>query len=288
MPLTSSKRGFTLIELLVVVAIIALLVSMLLPSLTRARMQAERVKCASNLRQVGVAVNLYAVQYNEYPLAYLPVKVNQIVDGDPIRGNWFTFYGQGHYWTQLLKEGRYISGPAVGCPADSPGYVFEGWHAGDDQLDNHYYYAGTLSGGASVYETTPGNFLLIENQKQQWWPAGSGYQPQANSIMPDSNVRKATKGVRSLAICPTLMITPWGTQGGIFREPHGRQEANTWWFGAAATTTSAYDRNMLYNDGHVESRRIPGNVSYASASDKPCPWLKTRISGSMPLSVRPE
>jgi len=63
---TLRPGGFTLIELLVVVAIIALLVSLLLPSLNSAREQARRVKCAGNVRQFLTAMKIYSDHYDGY------------------------------------------------------------------------------------------------------------------------------------------------------------------------------------------------------------------------------
>src|SRR5687768_13605090 len=98
-----TRRGFTLIELLVVIAIIALLAAILFPVFGRAREQARKTSCMSNLKQIGLGIMQYTQDYDEY----LPV------------GN--TGGGQG--WAG--RVGPYLKSSQIFiCPSDSstPGY----------------------------------------------------------------------------------------------------------------------------------------------------------------------
>lgn len=119
--------GFTLIELLVVVSIIALLVSILLPALGKAREQAKQVVCASQLRQIGTVFLLYAQDYEDV----LPPSYGS--------GNWNAFYD---FTRDALATYNVGDGKIFYCP-DYKSSVADPWNTPSGPYNNRYiYYMG--------------------------------------------------------------------------------------------------------------------------------------------------
>jgi prepilin-type N-terminal cleavage/methylation domain-containing protein/prepilin-type processing-associated H-X9-DG protein len=114
--------GFTLVELLVVIGIIALLISILLPSLNKARQAANTVACASNMRQIGLMFRMYANENS----GILPPGGYQLAPGrNWTWTDWMDKYLTGGRMPDAVKDGDYSNTaqtycpPILQCPSDN-------------------------------------------------------------------------------------------------------------------------------------------------------------------------
>jgi prepilin-type N-terminal cleavage/methylation domain-containing protein/prepilin-type processing-associated H-X9-DG protein len=146
-----SCQAFTLVELLVVISIIALLVSILLPALSKAREQAKSVVCKSNLRQISLGFNYYADDNNNrFPSrtphntsVYYAAYTEQLVGQN--YWNYFWLHGANPAWKFLLERDttrRYISDWRVfECSSDKGDAVYSfGKKNLYDNLGTSYWY----------------------------------------------------------------------------------------------------------------------------------------------------
>ena len=99
------RSAFTLVELLVVIAIVTTLIALLLPSLLRGREAARQVQCLSNMRQIGMAWQLYASDNRGYtvPAGYALLSSGQVAADS---------------WASILLDGHYLTAPTVNSMSD--------------------------------------------------------------------------------------------------------------------------------------------------------------------------
>lgn len=209
-PVVPTRReAFTLIEVLVVVAIIALLIAILMPSLGKAREQARSAVCLANLHRLGHAVVFYTEQYRVFPPFRLE-KVRNPASGN-IDADYVNRYGRkGPRWQWFFDYG-------VGPVINQTGVA-----AGSDDMTNEFFLCPSLTGpyernirnGAYGY-----NYQYLGNTRPlpggadyTRWPVKEGLIKVSSRtvLVADSRGADLSHGQHSYSLDPPRLATEFG------------------------------------------------------------------------------
>ncbi len=239
----SAKRAFTLIELLVVIAIIAILAAILFPVFGRARENARRSSCQSNLKQIGLGIMQYAQDYDEtYPRG----------NGTGENGTWYQ-----QNWTRdvqpYLKSTQVMRCPSDPAPAFNPrmtwagpqlSYVSNGYTTWNGSSNEQFGVMGRVEGWINPNVTK----LASVNK-----PSESIMVTEKAAVYPNAATEDG----------PLYDFGPGVTLGGYYQSdsiPDGSRAATANPYNPSGPNGGVmaihFDQaNFLFTDGHVKSLR---------------------------------
>ncbi len=224
-----SRCGFTLIELLVVVAILALLVAILLPSLYRAKQQARSTTCKSNVRQLVLGMTMYLQEYQTYPAH-----------------QWKLPGGQRVRWFQAMS--RPVAGEEIErCPA-------EAWPVGrNNSYGYNYKYLGSARTNA-VSPTAPWERFPVKTVKSPSRTIafgdsdGTGWKLPHDPAIGDTDPSSFDRlGNHGYTLDPTFL-----PEFSLETEPEPYSSKN---YRTYISTRHPEKSNLSFADGHVEGKR---------------------------------
>lgn len=233
--------GFTLVELLVVIGIIALLISLLLPALGRAREQANTTKCLSNLRSIGQALLMYTNDYKGVmPVGYI---------GWGVGG-----YQYGDHWANILVRGSYATAPNFDqpgesifrCPNGREVWDLGGWGKSSRRDPRHFTYwnQSTIS-----FDVVAGQEVLVDGVGvRNWYQLNCGnYASAPTAYWSGGNfpVKRYNRVRRT-----SDMV--WVADGNHFN-PFQNNRLGAGRHGKPFNNDTEGYCNVLFFDGHVET-----------------------------------